>query len=290
MENDKPKSLHLQDCYFDWKHVEVEELDGTTTIEDQSADSQKILQSWIEEDCTCSEFGPANLEKCYLYFLYMNNYDRHKFAEYAEQHHHTKQNIAFWGFYAMINDGWLKSPAFVNWKEMGYCVSPFNASLHNLLMEINEPEKRVALLNYLIKNAEVVYGKWGKKEFTPMLKDMLETHKAAATVRKQELARQAAEERKKAKAKQPQPELVVSLDEIAEYVKDNPESAPSIRSMLYYMILHKEGWNKPAILKKIDAMGGKIVHNGDNIYGNKHVGPTIETVESGAVGIEERHE
>ena len=290
MENDKPKRLLASDCHIDWKHFEVEDLDGSMVIEDQSADSEKILQSWIEEDCICSEFGLANLDKCYLYFLYSNNYDRHKFAEYAEQRHYTKQNIAFWGFSSMINDGWLKSPAFVNWREMGYCVSPMQASLKNLLMDICEPEKRVTLLTYLIKNAEAVYGKWGKKEFTPALKDMLETHKAAVVVRKQELAKQAAEERKKAKDKQTQQELVISLDEIAEYVNANPESAPSIRSMLYYMMLHKEGWNKPAILKKIDAMDGKIVHNGDNIYGNKHVGPTIGTVESGAVGIEERHE
>ena len=84
---------------------------------------------------------------------------------------------------------------------------------------------------------------------------------------------------------------MLSLDEILEYVKNtNPESAPSIRSMLYYMMLHKEGWNKPAILKKIDAMDGKIVHNGDNVYGNKHVGTQIDNVAPKAIGMQEVHE
>ena len=56
------------------------------------------------------------------------------------------------------------------------------------------------------------------------------------------------------------------------------------------MMLHKEGWNKPAILKKIDAMDGKIVHNGDNVYGNKHVGTQIDNVAPKAIGMQEVHE
>ena len=281
MENEqKPQKLSLDDCLIDWKNHPAEDENGNPITEDWT--EQREL--WLEEDCECNEYSLANRQKCFRYYSF--DYDEDKFRQWMQQHNYNEYTIAYWGLERMFEDGWIKSPAFVDWRDMRIIYSL--QSIKSFVENRRNYDTRVAILTYFINNADYLFGHTGKLEILPSLRNLRDVHKEAAKVYKQEQDRIKAAQRKQAPKEKP--ELVVSLDEIAEYVKTNPESAPSIRSMLYYMMLHKEGWNKPAILKKIDAMDGKIVHNGDNIYGNKHVGPSIGTVESGAVGIEERHE
>lgn len=153
----------------------------------------------------------------------------------------------------MFNDGWIKSPAFVDWNAMGYCIS--FQSIMNFLQEIVEPQTRVDILAYLIKSAELIYGKWGKKELTPILKDLLETQKAASKVRKQELARQAAEERAKNTPRKEKPEYVLSVEEIIQYVCEEDVDARQVVSrMLRYFADEKKGWNIKAIKALMEPM------------------------------------
>ena len=246
MEN---KRIRDEDCKIDWKTYFVEEdEDGQINqIPFTQQDCERELAQLIEEDCSCDEFSLATQDKCYRYHIYSKEYDLNKYAEYAKYAHYTESNIAFWGLSDMINDGWLKSAAFVDWKEMAYCVER-PQSLKNLLLEINNPTKRVELLQFLIKDADNIFGQW-KKETLPVLRNFLYRQQAAERIAK----KQAAEQRKL--AKQERPELVLSVDEIIDYaVNTNPDGAHSIQAMLYYMVLHREGWNSKTVLKKIDSI------------------------------------
>ena len=250
-ENEKTKRLRLQDCKIDWEHYPTEEMDGSITIEDKSTDKEQILHEWME-DCECDEIWKANMQKCRLYHIYSHELDSDKYAVYAQQEHYSDSNIAYWGLSEMFNDGWLKSPAFVDWKEMLYCVSQRN--INNFLLDIYEPQQRVELLTYLIKNAEFIYGEW-KKEVTPKLKELLETHKAAAKLRKEELKRQAAEERVKNKTKKEKPEYILSVEEIIQYVCEEDADARQVVSrMLRYFADEKKGWNIKAIKTLMEPM------------------------------------
>lgn len=213
--------------------------------------------------------------------------------KYCEKHNTDISDIALSGLIAMINEDIIKSPAFIAWENIP-CFLNFTDDLRHREMElddwielIKEPQKRVDLLNYWIQSADIIFP-YDKKDAVTHLKAMLPKYKEAAKIRKQELAKEKAAQRKQtAKEK---PEYVLSLDEIIEYVKTkSPESAPAIRAMLYDMMLHKEGWNKLSTLKKIDSMDVKIVHQGDNIYGNK-IGNNIESVSANGIGVQEIHE
>lgn len=213
-------------------------------------------------------------------------------GKYCKEHCTEISDIALSGLIEMINDDVIKSPAFVAWERIpcfiGFKIDTYSEMVLDDWIElIKEPQKRVELLNYWIQSADLLY-KYDKKEAVTHLKAMLPKYKEAAKIRKQELDKEKAAQRKQtAKEK---PEYVLSLDEIIEYVKTkSPESAPAIRAMLYDMMLHKEGWNKLSTLKKIDSMDVKIVHQGDNIYGNK-IGNNIESVSANGIGVQEIHE
>lgn len=280
-EERKPKRIRKQDCRIDWAHYPAEDENGNPIIEDRTEDRNE----WLIEDCECDEYRLANQKICFRYYSF--DYEIDKFKQWMQQENYDDSTIAYWGLERMFNDGWIKSPAFVDWKDFHvfYALPVIKAFINN----VNNAEMRVSILTYFIDNAEYILGKYQKKEILPALKNLREIQKEAVKIRKEELAKQkAAQKRKTPKEK---PEYILTLEEIIEYVKTkNPESASVIRSMLYDMMLHKEGWNTPATLKKIDAMGTKIVHNGDTIYGDKHVGTQIDSVASKAIGVQEIHE
>lgn len=281
VEEQKPRRLREEDCLIDWKNHPAEDENGNPIVEDWT----ELRNEWLQEDCECNEYSLGNRERCYRYYSF--DYDENLFKQWMKQHNYTENNIAYWGLERMFDDGWIKSPAFVDWRDMRIIYSL--QSIKTFVENRSNYDTRVAILTYFINNADYLFGHTNKQEYLPSLRNLRDIHKEAAKVYKQEQDRLNAEQRKQAPKEKP--EFVLSLDEILEYVKNtNPESAPSIRSMLYYMMLHKEGWNKPAILKKIDAMDGKIVHNGDNVYGNKHVGTQIDNVAPKAIGMQEVHE
>ena len=268
IENEQHKRLRESDCIIDWKHYPVEEEDGSITLEDWSANSDRVLREWMEDECSCDAFSLANREKCYMYYLYHRGYDRAKYEEYAKQRKIFDTNTAFWGLTDMINDGWLKSPAFVDWNDMGYCVS--QQSIKNFLLEIFEPQQRVVYLSFLIKNAELVYGSW-KKEVTPILNQHLLRQKAEAENRQKELKRQAAEERAKNKQPKEKPEYTLSVDEIIQYVRNaGSHTASAISDMLRYFAFEKDGWKKDVIKKKLRLLDTPLIVQGDLVQGNKN--------------------
>ena len=280
VEEQKPKVLRIEDCLIDWTHYPAEDENGNPIEEDWS----ERRDEWLHEDCDCNEYSLANRDKCYAYYAF--DYDIDKFREWMRQHKYSDYTIAYWGLERMFDDEWIKSPAFVDWRDMRMV---YDIRSIKMFVE-NRPnfDTRIAILTYFIDNADYLFGRSHKQEFLPGLKNLRTIHKAAAKAYKEELAKESAAQRKSTPKEKP--EFVLTLDEIIEYVKTkSPESAPAIRAMLYDMMLHKEGWNKPSILKKIDSMDVKIVHQGDNIYGNK-IGNNIEAVGAQGIGVQENHE
>lgn len=278
-EEQKPQKIRKQDCRIDWTHYPTFEEDGSYSYEDQSENREE----WLIEDCECDEYRQANQKICFRYYTF--DYDIDKFRKWMQQEHHDDFIIAYWGLERMFNDGWIKSPAFVDWKDFQAFYSlPF---IKGFVENVCDTDMRISILSYFIDNAEYLLGKYQKSQILPALKNLRVRYKEAAKIRKDELAKEKAAQRKKAPKEKP--EFVLTLDEIIEYVKaKSPDSAPAIRAMLYDMMLHKEGWNKPSLLKKIDSMDVKIVHQGDNIYGNK-IGNNIESVGAQGIGIQENN-
>lgn len=280
-EEQKTDRIRKQDCLIDWEHHSDTDENGNPVI----SDWRELREDWIHEDCDCDECSLANREKCYRY--YSIDYDDNMFKKWMRQYGYDELQISYWGLEQMFNDEWIKSPAFVDWKD--FRVFHSLPQIEAFAENIYDLDMRVAILTYFIDNAEYLLGKSTKKEMLPALKNLRTRYKEAAKIRKKEEALKKADERKKTPKEKP--EFVLSLDEIIEYVKTkSPESAPAIRSMLYDMMLHKEGWNKPSILKKIDSMDVKIVHQGDNVYGDKTVGNQIGTVGANGIGVKEVHE
>ncbi len=229
----------------------------------------------MEQRFTYDQRHQADFDEGLIYYWYKN--DKEQYEKYlntvdfddfvAISEHYCRQknadeaDIALLGLAALINDGCILSPAFVAWERIP-CFLEVNDDPHfgsspidDLISLIKEPQKVVDLLTYLISSAEIVYP-YNTREAVRYLKALLPKYKGAAKIRKQELARQAAEQRQT--VKRPKPELVLTLDDIIEYTHDeNPEGAHSIRAMLYWMVTHRKGWSAPSIIKKIDAIGKK---------------------------------
>ena len=280
-EEQKPIRLREKDCLIDWAHHSAEDENGNPIEEDWT----ELREEWLHEDCDCNEHSLANRKKCYRYFTY--DYDDDMYKKWMRQYGYDEFQISYWGLEKMFNDEWIKSPAFVDWKD--FRVFHSLLQIESFVESINDCGMRVAILTYFIDNAEYLLGKTTKREISPALKNLRTRYKEAAKIRKEEEALKKAAERKKSPKEKP--EFVLSLDEIIEYVKTkSPESAPAIRSMLYYMLLHKDGWNKPSTLSKIDSMDVKIVHQGDNVYGDKTVGNQIGLVGTNGIGVQEVHE
>jgi hypothetical protein len=113
-------------------------------------------------------------------------------------------------------------------------------------------------------------------------------YKEAAKIRKQELAKEKAAQRKQtAKEK---PEYVLSIEEIINYTEiENPESASAIRAMLRYFATEKPQWNKKTFLNRIRQIGQQVTVMGDVVLGNK-IANNIESVSANGIGVQEIHE
>lgn len=281
MENELPKRLRVEDCRIDWEHFPVKDLDGKMVVENVSPEEAKRrLAEWIEDECSCSEYKLAGKVSCYLYYIYSHGYDEDKYKQYAQQQNYKEDTIAFWGLQEMFDDEWVKSPAFVDWRdEMKYCID--NRNIRNFILGINNPQTRVEILSHLFKNAEYIFMMEIARNFEDrdylkrkklILKQLLETQKAAAKIRKEELKRRETEERAKNKTKKEQPIYSLSVEEIIQYVREeNPDAAPAIRGMLRYFADEKEGWNNKAIkamLEPIKAQNFNFYAPVENAIGN----------------------
>lgn len=243
------KKLTIEDCLIDWDHYETKDEKGNPVV---IAVSKEQQDEWLHEDCGCNEINKADRAKCTAYYTF--NYKREKLDAYYESIGKANYvaNYPIWGLIAMFNDGWLKSPAYVDWADMYMFVG--GGGMSHFIHSIKEPQTRVDIMNYMIQRSSG-YDHRGSSTMGDY-KALLAESKEALKIRKQELASQK-------KAKKEKPEYVLSVEEIIQYVREeNPDAAPAVRAMLRYFADEKEGWNS----KSVKALLEPIKAQNINIY------------------------
>lgn len=256
MDTQPPKRLTLNDCKIDWKNHPAKDENGNPTIEDWT----EHREQWLHDDCECNEYSLANRDCCYLYYMF--DYDTEKFNQWMQQNNYSKNQIAYWGLCRMFNDGWIKSPAFVDWRHfegvldsIGLYIFYRSHDTEIFIREFNNPEDRVAILKHFIDNIRYIIKEKDVREYMlPAFRRILATHKDAAKLRKEELKRQAEEEKAKNKKPKEKPEYILSVDEIIHYAKSNPDAAAAISGMLRYYAFEKEAWFNKTIRDKINEI------------------------------------
>ena len=254
METQEPKRLSLKDCKIDWKHYPLLE-NGKQII----VDNTHLYREFLEE-CECNEIDKADKEVCSKYFLL--DYDYEKIQKWLIQEDVRDDVIALWGLYKMFDDGWIKSPAFVDWKQFdfilrccGLYIFDRTKDIEQFIQQFQNPEVRVSILTYFKDNINfIIKEKDVRKYMLPAIRDSLITHTAAAKQRKEELKRKAAEEKAKNKKPKEKPEYILSVDEIIHYAKSNPDAAVAISAMLRYYAFEKEAWFNKTIRDKINEI------------------------------------
>jgi hypothetical protein len=254
MDTQPPKRLTLKDCKIDWKHYPLLE-NGKQII----VDNTHLYRQFLEE-CECNAIDKADKEVCSKYFLL--DYDYEKIQKWLIQEDVRDDVIALWGLYKMFDDGWIKSPAFVDWKQFdfilrccGLYIFDHTKDIEQFIQQFQNPEARVSILTYFKDNINfIIKEKDVRKYMLPAIRNSLITHTAAAKQRKEELKRKAAEEKAKNKKPKEKPEYILSVDEIIHYAKSNPEAAAAISGMLRYYAFEKEAWFNKTIRDKINEI------------------------------------
>jgi hypothetical protein len=267
MDTQPPKRLTLEDCKIDWKNYPIEDENGNPTTADFTEKREELL-IW---DCECNEDCLANKEICYLYYTF--DYDIEKFNQWMRQERLTKSNIAYWGLIRMFNDGWIKSPTFVDWRDVFLFFN--NDIIKRFVEAILKLDTRIDILKHFIHNAEFLVGKNRKKELLPGLKNLLSIQQEALKLHKEELKQKAAAEKAKNKTPKEKPEYILTLDEIINYVREeNPDSAHVIRGMLRFFAMEKSGWSTAAVKKRIEQINQQTLVQQTNY--NAPVGQAVQ--------------
>ena len=254
MDTQEPKRLTLKDCKIDWKHYPLLE-NGKQII----VDNTHLYQEFLEE-CECNEIDKADKEVCSKYFLL--DYDYEKIQKWMIQEDVRDDAIALWGLYKMFDDGWIKSPAFVDWKQFdfilrccGLYIFDHTKDIERFIQQFQNPEVRVSILKYFKDNINfIIKEKDVRKYMLPAIRDSLITHTAALKLHNEELKRKAAAEKAKNKKPKEKPEYILSVDEIIHYAKSNPDAAVAISAMLRYYAFEKEAWFNKTIRDKINEI------------------------------------
>ena len=267
MDTQPPKRLTLKDCKIDWKNHPAKDENGNPIIEDWT----EHREQWLLEDCECNEDSLANKEICYLYYTF--DYDTEKFNQWMRQERLTKSNIAYWGLIGMFNDGWIKSPTFVDWRDLFLFFN--NDSIKRFVEAIFKLDTRIDILKHFISNAEFLFGKNRKKELLPGIKNLLNIQQEALKLHKEALKQQEKAEKAKNKTPKEKPEYTLSLDEIIKYVREeNPDSAHVIRGMLRFFAMEKSGWSTTAVKKRIEQINQQTLIQQTNY--NAPVGQAVQ--------------
>ena len=254
MDTQEPKRLTLKDCKIDWKHYPLLE-NGKQII----VDNTHLYQEFLEE-CECNEIDKADKEVCSKYFLL--DYDYEKIQKWLIQEDVRDDVIALWGLYKMFDDGWIKSPAFVDWNQFdfilrccGLYIFDHTKDIERFIQQFQNPEVRVSILKYFKDNINfIIKEKDVRKYMLPAIRDSLITHTAALKLHNEELKRKAAAEKAKNKKPKEKPEYILSVDEIIHYAKSNPDAAVAISAMLRYYAFEKEAWFNKTIRDKINEI------------------------------------
>lgn len=151
MENEqntpRKKRTTLKDCLQDWSHVAVYEGDRIV----YESYSEEEVEDMRKKSFLYSVCDRIIQDSCYDYFVY--DYDPDKINQYFKERKWTPQDVQFEGLLKMFNDGWIKSPAYVDWKEgLYFTIDPTH--IQNLVMNISNPTMRVQILQFIVDNAE----------------------------------------------------------------------------------------------------------------------------------------
>lgn len=269
IENEQQMPKSLEDCKIDFEHYLTYDENNNPIEVVISKEEQK---EWLLEDCECDEQCKADKAICKKYFSF--GYDVQKLEIYykARRRFFSNDLFSYWGLINMFNDGWLITPAYVNWREFSQYISTY--SIKNFIHKILDPRMRIEILNYIINDADNIFNYFSKKSDLPTYKSLLLESKEAAKIYKQNLKKKEAEEKEKAKksAKREKPEYSLSVEEIIQYVREeNPDAAPAIRGMLRYFADEKDGWNSKvmkALLEPIKAQNFNFYAPVENAIGN----------------------
>lgn len=256
MDTQESKRLTLKDCKIDWKNHPAQDENGNPTIEDWT----EHREQWLRDDCECNEYSLANEDCCYLYYKF--DYDPEKFEQWRQQNNYSKNLIAYWGLCRMFDDGWIKSPAFVDWRHfegvldsIGLYIFLRSSDTERFIREFNNPDDRVAILKHFKDNINfIIKDKDTRKFMLPVFRNLLSIQQEALKLHNEELKRKAAAEKAKNKTPKEKPEYILSVDEIIHYAKNNPDAAVAISAMLRYYAFEKEAWFNKTIRDKINEI------------------------------------
>ena len=182
--------------------------------------------------------------------------------------------IALWGLYKMFDDGWIKSPAFVDWNQFdfilrccGLYIFDHTKDIEQFIQQFQNLEARVSILKYFKDNINfIIKEKDVRKYMLPAIRNSLITHTEAARLHKEALKQQEKAEKAKNKTPKEKPEYILSLDEIINYVREeNPDSAHVIRGMLRFFAMEKSGWSTAAVKKRIEQINQSMLVHQTNI-------------------------
>lgn len=237
----------------------------------------------MESEFNFNELHQAGCDAGTIYYWY--KYNRDQYDAYQNAHDYDAKELIiekYWneqrnagyenitGIVDLINDGVIRHPAFIDWDNLRSMIDyeSYRHGIDGWIDRIKEPQKRVEIIDYLIKSAGVLFANSDdRKEVVIHLRGLLPKHKAAA----KELARQASEERAKNKQPKEKPEYTLSVDEIIQYVLSaGPHTASAISDMLRYFAFEKDGWKKDVIKKKLHLLDNPVIVQGDMVQGNKN--------------------
>ena len=291
MDTQESKRLTLKDCKIDWKNHPAKDENGNPTIEDWT----EHREQWLCEDCECNEYSLANGDCCYRYYKF--DYDPEKFEQWRQQNNYSKNLIAYWGLCRMFDDGWIKSPAFVDWRHFEEVLDSIGlyifwriSDTERFIREFNNLDDRVAILKHFKDNINfIIKDKDTRKYMLPVFRNLLSVQQEALKLHNEELKRKAAAEKAQNKTPKEKPEYTLSLDEIIKYVREeNPDSAHVIRAMLRFFAMEKSGWSTTAVKKRIEQINSQNIFKveGDYVAGDKNVEAEIQDVHPGGIGAQ----
>ena len=151
MENEqnipRKKRTTLKDCLQDWSHVPFD--DGDKIVYESLTEEE--IEDMRQRSFSYTASERIIQDNCYDYFVF--DYNSDKINQYFKEHKWNEHDVQFEGLIKMFNDGWIKSPAYVDWKEgLYFAIDPTH--IESLLLNISNPTMRVQLLQFIVDNAE----------------------------------------------------------------------------------------------------------------------------------------
>lgn len=251
--------LTLKDCKRIW--MTTDEDGKEVPIPDE--DLAQLLPDWREEDCGGSISNKVTRKKAYTYFFY--DYDENKYKQYRDpQGKISDTTYAVWGLIDMFNDGFIKSPAYVNWAsyDIGFLHLIHNkGNLSFLMEELNSSQLCIDILKYLKSNIRAI-SKDLAKEMLPHISSLITDYTEKLKVEKAERKEAEKAQKKQEKQAKPKPEYILSLDEIVAYANEEAgENVGAIKAMLRYFKEEKDGWDNKTVKSIIQSIGKKSENN-----------------------------